>query len=207
MLYIVLNYPPGSSKGGIEKVVREMLESFSENKKEEIIIICNGFKNTDVVFNNIPIINLETKRYKILDFLFFYSHIIFSYKLYVFLKSKLNNGDTVNIHEGDSAISTIFMLFRKRINKKNKIVIVNHGLLLMHRKNFIFNLPNKYILLKIIFCVSMPYYYIIERNYLRNADYIVTLTKKTKAFIKKYISFRSDKFKGNFMEYSVFKLK
>jgi glycosyltransferase involved in cell wall biosynthesis len=101
------------------------------------------------------------------------------------LKNKLKDGDVVNIHEGDG-ISTIFALLRFRIKKDIKVIVTNHALVLMRRNSFISNLPNRYLLLKIIFIFFMPYYYLVERNYLKNADCIVTITQKTKKFIQKY---------------------
>jgi hypothetical protein len=124
-------------------------------------------------------------RIPVLDFISLYARLLFAFKLYKFVKQNIKNGDIVNVHEW-GGLAFFLGLCRKRIKREFKLIITIHGLSSRFYMNLIKYLPFRFLPLKILFTIQMPYFWFIDRTFLVNADHIITISIKTQKFIKKY---------------------
>lgn len=185
MIYIVLSNPPRIA-GGIEKVVREIVHGVSPDVHKSITLIYSDLSQEDhFVLDGVPVINMRVGRNRFLDFAFLYSRIIFSYKLYTYLKNNLVDGDVVNVHEG-GGISFFVSLWRKKFVQKFTLITTVHGLATVHYAKLMKYLPWKYLFVKIVLAVQLPYFWCVDKAYLHGADHIVTVTRATQRTIRTY---------------------
>lgn len=184
MIYIVLNNPPHTT-GGIEKVVREIICGVSDNVRKEIILICSDpTQKTHFFLDGVLVINLRVRRNRFFDFVFLYSRLIFSYRLFHFLMENIADGDVVNVHEG-GGISFFVSMWRKKIARKFVLITTVHGLTTVHYAKLVKYLPWKYVCVKVALAIQLPYFWCIDWAYLHGSDYIVTVTHSTQRTISK----------------------
>ena len=125
MIYIVCYNSPYVG-GGVEQVVRRLVDAFSSTFKEDLCLICNDPSQEDEFqYGGVRCFNLKTARYNIADRLFFWGRYVYSHRIYTFLKAKARNGDVVNIHGIEYALFP--SLLRNRIPSDIKLIVTAHG--------------------------------------------------------------------------------
>jgi glycosyltransferase involved in cell wall biosynthesis len=125
MIYIVCYNSPYVG-GGVEQVVRRLVDAFSSTFKEDLCLICNDPSQEDEFqYGGVRCFNLKTARYNIADRLFFWGRYVYSHRIYTFLKAKARDGDVVNIHGIEYALFP--SLLRNRIPSDIKLIVTAHG--------------------------------------------------------------------------------
>ncbi|MGA2686289.1 MAG: glycosyltransferase family 4 protein [Verrucomicrobiota bacterium] len=125
MIYIVCYNSPYVG-GGVEQVVRRLVDAFSSTFKEDLRLICNDPSQEDEFqYGGVRCFNLKTARFNIADRLFFWGRYVYSHRIYTFLKAKARDGDVVNIHGIEYALFP--SLLRDRIPSDIKLIVTAHG--------------------------------------------------------------------------------
>ena len=178
-IYIALNNSPFYG-GGVEQAVNSIINNFSDITLNKLILVCNDQKQPLVFhFGGVKCLNFYTKSNKYLDKLFLYSQLMYSYRIYRFLKFNLLDGDVVNVH----GLEYSFFLSLLKINKKFKLIISAHGSYFRQYTLYVVErLPSKFFLLSAFFYLWRWYFYLIERLALKNADCLIFTTKKMELF-------------------------
>lgn len=185
MIYICVNNSPKRA-GGVERVVRKILENISVELHPELMLLCNDDNEGEkFVFNGIDCKNIKSQKGNlILNSFFLYSRLAYSYKIYTFLKHNIRDGDIINFHGLEYLFFT--SLFRKQITKKVKIILTVHGSFFQFYSNLSSSFFPRYLLASLFFFFERWYIFFIEKISNKRVDYYIFLTKRTFRFYKKY---------------------
>lgn len=176
MIYIVLYNSPQFG-GGVEQVVRKLVDTFSPSFKEILCLICNDpSREEEFEYGGVSCINLKTARYGMLDKLFFLGRYVYSHRIYIFLKAMAKDGDVVNIHGIEYALFP--SLFRSKIPADFKLIVTAHG------SNFdsvtrylVRGMPWKFWYIKGFYFIYRWVIFLMERLTCRRVDYFTFITK------------------------------
>jgi glycosyltransferase involved in cell wall biosynthesis len=176
MIYIVLNNSPEYG-GGVEQVVGNILKNSPDNLKEKVILLCSDEKKSEEFFwKSYKCINFKVKKSFLLDKLFLFSQLKYSYKIYSFFEKNGNEGDVVNVH----GVEYLFFLtlLRKRICSKLKIILTVHGSYFEQYTNFVVRrLPWKFFFIKGFFFFWRWLFFFLEKISIGGVDKYIFITK------------------------------
>lgn len=181
MLYFVLNNSPYYG-GGVEQTIKNILE-YIDLEKEDMTLICNDInKPRYFYYKGIKCINFSIPQRNILDKIFLYSQLKYSYEIYKYLKKYTKTTDIVNIHGFEYGFfPTIF-----QENIKSKLFVTVHGSYYLHYSKYIIKrLPIKFFLTKFFFFFWRYYLYFLEFLFFYYSKNVIFTTNKMFEFCKK----------------------
>jgi glycosyltransferase involved in cell wall biosynthesis len=177
--------------GGVEQVVKNLVDNFSSDFKENLRLICDDVSREDEFqYNKIKCINLKNDRHHIVDRLFFWGRFVYSYRIYKFLKAQAQDGDVVNIHGIEYALFT--SLFRHKIPAKIKLIVASHGSNFAGSTRYqTWGLPWKLWYVKGLYFFFRWVHFAVEKLTCRHIDYFTFVTKYVQNFYERHYSVKS----------------
>jgi glycosyltransferase involved in cell wall biosynthesis len=176
MIYI-LSYNSPHVGGGVEQVIRKLVDTFSTAFKENLCLICNDpSRESEFRYGGVRCINLKTARYGIVDKLFFWGRYAYSHRIYTFLKAMAKDGDVVNIHGIEYALFP--SLFRSRIPAKIKLIVTAHGSNFDSTTRYLVRgMPWKFWYIKGFYLIYRWVIFLMEKLTCHRVDYFTFITK------------------------------
>lgn len=176
MTYIVLYNSPYAG-GGVEQVVRKLVDTFSPAFKSNLYLICSDpARDNEFQYNGVRCINLKTARFGIADKLFFLGRYVYSHRIYSFLKATAKDGDVANIHGIEYALFP--SLLHRRIPADIKLVVTAHGSNFDSATRYLtYGLPWKFWFVKGFYFFYRWIVFLMEKLTCSNVDYFTFITK------------------------------
>jgi len=176
MIYLTLYNSPFAG-GGVEQVVRKLVDAFSTSFKEDLCLICSDpGRGKEFQYGGVKCINLKAPRFGLLDKLFSMDRYLYSHRIYTFLKAAAKRGDVINIHGIEYALFP--SLLRNRIPADIKLIVTAHG------SNFdsitrylVRGMPWKLWYIKGFYFFYRWLVFLMEKLTCRRVDYFTFITK------------------------------
>jgi glycosyltransferase involved in cell wall biosynthesis len=181
MKYIA-HYNSPYVSGGVEQVVRNLVDRFSADFRKDLRLICNDpSRGAEFEYAGVKCVNLVTPRRTLPDKLFFLSRYLYSFKIYRFLKAQAKEGDVVNIHGIEYALFP--GLFRRRLPASLKLVVTAHGSNFDEIDQYIVRrLPGKFWPVKVFFFFFRWVHFILEKLTCRRIDRFTFINRHIQSF-------------------------
>ena len=190
MIYIVLNNSP-FYQGGVEQVVANLLVTFDKKLTKSIILICSDdSKPKEFKYQGYKCVNLITNKHKIFDVILLKSQLLYSYKIFNYLKNRVKEQDMINIHGIEYAFFP--SLLKKLFKNKVTILVTCHGSYFDRYQRYINNLPKKFFIHKILIKFWKYYYFLIESLIIKNVDKFIFITNYLADFYKNTYKIKSN---------------
>jgi glycosyltransferase involved in cell wall biosynthesis len=171
MYYFVLNKSPFSG-GGVEQVVRNILDNIKVDHKQ-IKVICNDDgRPHSFWYKGIECINLRTASNHFMDLMFLYSQLKYAKKVFLYLSSNIKAGDLINVHGYEYA----YYLGQL----KCRVILTAHGSGFDMIRTYLRNLPWKMWHHKLLGIIPTIWTYFIEKQSVQAVDEIISINNYTK---------------------------
>jgi glycosyltransferase involved in cell wall biosynthesis len=183
-IFIALNHSPLFG-GGVEQVVRKIVDNSSAKFKAKLTLICNDPSQKEKFsYNDVPCINLITKRSHLFDRLILRSQRSYSRLIKGYADQHLTEGDTLNIQGVEYAAAFA--------GKKSayKVVATSHGSLFQQISEVGVRLaPPRMLLTKIFLYFWRWYYYFVEKQALSGVSQLICINKTILEFYRSQFSY------------------
>jgi glycosyltransferase involved in cell wall biosynthesis len=181
MIYIVLYNSP-CVPGGVEQVVRNLLDRFSADFKRGLSVICSDpSRPPSFEYAGVPCINLPSGGSGIPDKLFFLGRYLYSHRVFQFLKSHLRQDDVVNIHGIEYALFPA--LRRGAIPVPFRLIVTAHGSNFDEISQYVVRgLPWKFLPVKAFYYFYRWVHFFAEQRTCRGVDFFTFINEYTQRF-------------------------
>ncbi|HZL43848.1 MAG TPA: glycosyltransferase family 4 protein [Verrucomicrobiae bacterium] len=182
MKYIALNNSPLAG-GGVEQVVRNLLDHFRPDFKRDLCLICSDpARGKEFEYAGVRCINVKASWRGIADKMFFLGRYAYSYKLYKLLRALPQDSiGIVNVHGIEYAFFPAF--FRSELPTGMQLIVTVHGSNFDEISQYVVRgLPWKFLPVKAFYFFYRWVHFFAEKRTCRGVDFFTFINEYTQRF-------------------------